>query len=172
MPSSFAPDTETPSSTVPRTPSTVIPFSPPTTATFFDRDVVRADDDAAADDRPRLADQDLLPRDHERALVNACVEVDDRRPPGVGGRTRTRKRDPDGKRSDAAEASELATVLCVAEPQPAGTRLAEQLREQPASGEERERLPERRAITSRTRIRKSRTPSSSRPSGTAIQPGW
>ena len=35
MPSSFAPDTDTPSSTVPWTLSTVIPFSPPTTETFF-----------------------------------------------------------------------------------------------------------------------------------------
>ena len=35
MPSSFAPETETPSSTVPWTLSTVIPFSPPTTVTFF-----------------------------------------------------------------------------------------------------------------------------------------
>ena len=35
MPSSFAPDTETPSSFVPLKPSTVIPFSPPTTETFL-----------------------------------------------------------------------------------------------------------------------------------------
>ena len=39
--------------------STSIPFSPPTTVTFADHDAVGADDDAAADDRARLADERL-----------------------------------------------------------------------------------------------------------------
>ena len=110
----------------------------------LDRDVVRADDDAAADDRAGLADQHLAARDHERPPVDACLEVDDRRLERVGGAGRARERGPDRERRDDAEPAELAAVLGVAEPQEREARLAEDLREQPAAREERERLPERR----------------------------
>ena len=93
---------------------------------------------------PGVADQDLAPRDHERALVHAGGKVDDRTEPRVGGGGGTGERNADGERRDAAQASELAAVLRVAEPKQREPRLREDLREQPAGREERERLRKRR----------------------------
>ena len=47
-------------------------------------DVVVRDDDAAADDRPRVSLEHLAPRDHEWPLVDAGAQVDYRGQP-VGG---------------------------------------------------------------------------------------
>ena len=107
----------------------MIPFSPPTTVTFFDPDVVRLDDDAAADDRTGIADEHLPPRDHERPLVNARLQVDDRRLHGVRRRPRAGEHQRSGKRRGPAETAELTTLLRVAEPRQREARMAEQLRE-------------------------------------------
>jgi hypothetical protein len=49
-----------------------------------------------------------------------------------------------GGRSGRAEAPELAAVLRVAEPEQREARVSEELRDDPAAGEEGERLPQRR----------------------------
>ena len=77
----------------------------------------RADDDAAADDRARLADEHLPSRDHDRPLVDARREMHDRRAERICSRARAGERRPDEDRCRQAQPAELAPVLGVAEPQ-------------------------------------------------------
>ena len=90
MPSSFASCTVTSSRTVPWTPSTVIPFVAAEHGDVADLDVVVRNDDPAADDRARLALEDLALPDHERAPVDAGGERHDRRQPHVPRRGASR----------------------------------------------------------------------------------
>ena len=60
--------------------------------------------------------------------------------PRIGGRAGARQRDPDGERRDNAQAPELTSVLRIAEPQQREAGVSEQLCQQPAAGEQRDRL--------------------------------
>ena len=76
--------------------------------------------------------------------MHAGSEVDDRRQLRVRGRARGGQYETDTERRNEAEPSELSAVLPVAEPQQRKCCVAEQLRDDPAADEERDRLPERR----------------------------
>ena len=53
------------------------PVLAPDDGNILDRDTVRADDDAAADDCARRADERLAARDDHRPGMDACSEMDD-----------------------------------------------------------------------------------------------
>ena len=109
-----------------------------------DLDVVVRDNDPAADDRTRLALQDLALPDHERPLVYAGGERHDRRQPHVPRRGGADEREQDSSRSSRADAAELSAVLCVTEPKQREAGLSEDERREPACSEECERRHQRR----------------------------
>ena len=109
-----------------------------------DGDVVGPDDDPTADDRPRLTVEDLAARDHDRSLVDACAQMDGRRPrrPGRPEDKEERGRRHRDERHTAP--AELAAVLRVGEAHERPACMTECLREDPREREEPERRLERR----------------------------
>ena len=137
-----------------------------------DRDAARANDDAAADDRARVADERLALVDHERPLVHAGREVHDRRPHAVRGAGGAGEDERDDRAATAgAGAAELAAVLRVGQPRRAGARRGRAPAPRASPPRKRHRRAERRVDAERARGAIT-SPSSSAPSGSASQPGW
>ena len=152
--------------------ATSIPYSPPRTVTFADRDVVRRDQDAAADDRALLADDGLGVVEDERPLVHAGREPDRRR--------LDRPRDARARRASATgAAAERPTPARPSSPPSSGqvrrssgsTACASSCASSQAPAKKRS-AGRSGALSSSSRAAASVSPSSSRPSGTATQPGW
>ena len=106
-----------------------------------DHDARRRGRRCRPDDRARPADERLLARDHERPLVDDRPRAAS--PSAAGSRSATplaaSRIAAAAATAAAPEASELAAVLRVREPQPREDGVPEHLGEQPRGGEERER---------------------------------
>ena len=161
MPSSFAPEIETPSSTVPWTPYDRDPVHAADNRDVLDRHVVRVDDDAATDDGAWLADQHLAARDHERPGIHAGLRGERpaaraRRRCRPRPRARRRPRPPRGGRAGRVR-RRLPRTRAAEAGRPPGRAAA-----RAASRRRRARAPAQKgAAIPRTRISPTSTPSSS-----------
>ena len=133
------------------------------------RHLVRPDHDAAAHDRAVLADQPLSVVEHERALMDARGQPDERGQGRPGDPECTRERDRRGCSERRPGAPELAAVLRVGQAQEREDRVAVTCATIQAAAKNQS------ACSSGAPIPSSRTaaivrPSSSRPTGSATQP--